>query len=157
IYRTMIGKHMRPYGEYPKIVHDYQIIYQAANSGLRPTLPSNTPDVLVNLFKKCTDADPMVRPTCEDLITEIETIQDIYKENKEEWDVLMPRITINRNRFYRKGGEMLRGLMKIKTPQRNLREDLVKRGILPPDIFMRVSKSEDVYLSRKRSSSQSVL
>lgn len=86
IYRIIEGKHMRPYGEYPFIIHDFQIIIQAATKGLRPSLPPQTPPELEKIYLKCIDQDPDVRPTCVELIDEIKSIQQIYKENKSSWD-----------------------------------------------------------------------
>lgn len=46
-YRTINKKYQRPFGEYPNLVRDFQIIIQVSKHQLRPTIPSSTPKSLV--------------------------------------------------------------------------------------------------------------
>lgn len=136
VHRVIVGKHMRPYGEYPKIIHDFQIIVQAATRNLRPTLPPSTPAEIEKVFSLCINSDPDVRPSCEELLEILENIKNVYNENKEKWDTVSYAHKMESfppPRFYRKGPAVrLSGkeLVRNKHPTRNLREDLEKKGIL---------------------------
>ncbi|GBG25625.1 Protein kinase, putative [Hondaea fermentalgiana] len=50
-----------------------EIMRAVALKGLRPTIPSNCPKVVVNLLRKCWDSDPSKRPTFDKIIPEVET------------------------------------------------------------------------------------
>ena len=50
------------HAEFKNITLDFQIIYQTAKKGLRPTIPENAPPLLANLMQRCWALDPADRP-----------------------------------------------------------------------------------------------
>lgn len=86
--RTMKGKYEQPYAEF-NLVYDFQIIVQASQ-GLRPSPPPDTPTILLDLIKSCTDGDATKRPTAAEVVDKITEIKEIYKANQSEWDSLLP-------------------------------------------------------------------
>lgn len=93
-YRTMKGEYLRPYGEYPFMVRDYQIIIQVARKDLRPTIPDRTPapiaDIIRSLWAK-KPANP--RPTASQLLEMFEHLEtQVYANAKAEWDSALPPI-----------------------------------------------------------------
>lgn len=84
IIRTMTGKYSQPYSEYKNITFDFQIIIQAAKDKLRPTLPSDTPEILVKLVQQCVHEENETRPTCLDVIETLKEAIEHYS-SKGSW------------------------------------------------------------------------
>eukprot|EP01119_Soliformovum_irregulare_P023991 TRINITY_DN8503_c0_g1_i2.p1 TRINITY_DN8503_c0_g1~~TRINITY_DN8503_c0_g1_i2.p1 ORF type:complete len:696 (-),score=115.98 TRINITY_DN8503_c0_g1_i2:42-2129(-) len=68
VQRCMTGKYRRPYADHPEIVHDFQILIQAAQQGTRPSIPEDCPKSVAFILKQCVLGDPEARPTCRELI-----------------------------------------------------------------------------------------
>lgn len=85
----MTGMYANPYDSY-----GYQMQMQiliGVNNGIRPPIPPNTPECLVEILK-CTGApDPKDRPTTEDLINKFVLAFEEYKANRETWDKAIPK------------------------------------------------------------------
>lgn len=169
IHRIIVGRHMRPYAEYPNIIRDFQIIIQAATKNLRPTLPSNTPEELKTIYFKCVDNDPDNRPSCEQLIEQIKAVQTVYQENKEQWDEIafdvakQARISrLTRNDSSRSPKRLAR-----KEYTRDFKKDLQKLGIDPKNknldysekrvstTFLKDPTTQELFGNRYRSISHS--
>eukprot|EP01122_Echinamoeba_exundans_P014733 TRINITY_DN672_c0_g1_i1.p1 TRINITY_DN672_c0_g1~~TRINITY_DN672_c0_g1_i1.p1 ORF type:complete len:717 (+),score=83.41 TRINITY_DN672_c0_g1_i1:1014-3164(+) len=85
IMKAMKGKYHRPYGEFPELIHDFQVLMQATK-GVRPTIPANCPAVLAALVKACWAPRPEERPACADLIVLLEVLQKDYDAYKQKWN-----------------------------------------------------------------------
>jgi serine/threonine protein kinase len=85
IMKAMKGKYHRPYGEFPELVHDFQVLMQATK-GVRPSIPANCPGVLAALVKACWAPRPEERPACADLIVLLEVLQKDYDAYKSKWN-----------------------------------------------------------------------
>jgi hypothetical protein len=86
VHRLIVGRHNRPYYEFPNLQHDFQIIIQAATKGLRPSIPAQCPAPVADLIKLCWNADPQLRPTCEDLVKHLDRLTLEYEDRKSMWD-----------------------------------------------------------------------
>jgi serine/threonine protein kinase len=86
LQRLLLGRHTRPYSEYPDMKHDFQIIIQAATRDIRPTLPPSCPASVAALVTQCWAADPAQRPSCAELLVKIETLSTEYSQKRELWD-----------------------------------------------------------------------
>lgn len=84
LFRTMNGRYRLPYLEY-KLV-DFQIPYQVAEKGIRPTAPENSPKPYVDLMNHCLEQNENDRPSTDELLKRLIEIEKIYDENSEEWD-----------------------------------------------------------------------
>lgn len=85
VVRTIKGKYEQPYSEYPHLVFDFQIIIQAAQKDLRPTVPPTAPQALRELIQKCFSKKADDRPCSTELLTAIKKIKEDWEANKEEW------------------------------------------------------------------------
>jgi len=103
VYRLLVGRHNRPYHEYPALQHDFQIIVQVrcaaaasgnahfhisfqAAKGVRPIIPDRCPAAMLDLINSTWAGEPEARPTCDELIRRIEQLEKIYEDQKEVWD-----------------------------------------------------------------------
>jgi len=90
-YRTVVGEYMRPYAD-GHFIADCQILVAVAKRGLRPTVPSQLPAEFKEILRNCWETDPDNRPDCDEILTKLEEIQELYKSNKSaEWDAILPR------------------------------------------------------------------
>ena len=71
--RVASGKYSAPFKEYPFITLDIQIIIQASQKHLRPTIHKDVPERFAALIRRCWDPDPDARPTTADLLAFIAT------------------------------------------------------------------------------------
>eukprot|EP01114_Cavostelium_apophysatum_P021152 TRINITY_DN7295_c0_g1_i1.p1 TRINITY_DN7295_c0_g1~~TRINITY_DN7295_c0_g1_i1.p1 ORF type:complete len:250 (+),score=60.12 TRINITY_DN7295_c0_g1_i1:136-885(+) len=88
LYRCVTGEYQRPYAEYTYITQPFQIIIQAAQKGLRPTIPiiDKCPPMLVNLITACWDSVPEKRPTAKGVLAELENLRIDFENRPEEWN-----------------------------------------------------------------------
>eukprot|EP01102_Stenamoeba_stenopodia_P005238 TRINITY_DN1578_c0_g1_i1.p1 TRINITY_DN1578_c0_g1~~TRINITY_DN1578_c0_g1_i1.p1 ORF type:complete len:759 (+),score=197.44 TRINITY_DN1578_c0_g1_i1:262-2538(+) len=84
--RVVKGKYEQPYSEYPHLVFDFQIIIQAAQKDLRPTIPASLDPLLKELIQKCFSKNPDDRPNAEQFLAALLTLKERWEANKEEWD-----------------------------------------------------------------------
>eukprot|EP01094_Clydonella_sp_ATCC50884_P024091 TRINITY_DN5953_c0_g2_i1.p1 TRINITY_DN5953_c0_g2~~TRINITY_DN5953_c0_g2_i1.p1 ORF type:complete len:1082 (-),score=343.30 TRINITY_DN5953_c0_g2_i1:672-3917(-) len=89
VVRIMKGRYERPYAEFPELQYDFQIIVQTSK-GRRCTIPPQCPESIRQLITACWAAEPDDRPWCAQLIGEIQKLQREYRQNKDEWDALLP-------------------------------------------------------------------
>jgi hypothetical protein len=75
-----------PYSEYKHLQFDFQIIIQAAQKNLRPTIPETTPAPLKALIERCFDPQAENRPSAEEVVESLRSIKQHYEQNKEEWN-----------------------------------------------------------------------
>jgi hypothetical protein len=85
---AFLGKYETPYGDL-NLKIDFQVLYQVAEKGKRPKMPSRCPQPLADLIARILDKDAEVRPTTGQLLEELEKIFEIYNSNKEEWDAMV--------------------------------------------------------------------
>lgn len=137
ILRIILGHHSRPFGEFKKINHDFQILIQSSK-GLRPTLPLSTPQSLYKLYFDCVSGDPKKRPNSEELLKRIESILLQYNSKPENWDHLVkggvitkPHRVENSSPDPNKDSNTKGGLLRSPMASRNLVNDLAKRGVSP--------------------------
>jgi serine/threonine protein kinase len=88
IVKCMTGNYLKPYQEYSYINMELQILYQAAEMGLRPTLPKNCPELLADLVRRCWSADPNDRPDAEEIQDFLLAARDQYSKEPQRWDSL---------------------------------------------------------------------
>jgi len=88
VYRLLKGKYQRPYGEYPELTHDFQILMQASK-GVRPSIPVGCPRSLAGLINLCWAVEPNDRPTCKELLQALMLVSKDYQINKDDWDKLI--------------------------------------------------------------------
>ena len=85
ITRVVAGVYKRPYGEYPELQFDFQVIIQTSR-GKRCTIHPATPPSFVQLINHCWDARAVNRPTSKELLKKILVLQQEYKENVDLWN-----------------------------------------------------------------------
>lgn len=86
VMRCLSGKYQRPFGEFKDITIDFQVIIQVSKNGLRPSIPSLCPKPMEELIRKMWDQDPTKRPTCSQLLQELDDLEKVYENNEEEWN-----------------------------------------------------------------------
>eukprot|EP01117_Protostelium_nocturnum_P012712 TRINITY_DN4691_c0_g1_i3.p1 TRINITY_DN4691_c0_g1~~TRINITY_DN4691_c0_g1_i3.p1 ORF type:complete len:937 (-),score=335.21 TRINITY_DN4691_c0_g1_i3:142-2952(-) len=92
--RVLKGKYDSPYSEF-KFQFDWQILLAVTQNDQRPTLPLNTPQVIIDLIKPCLELDQSKRPTAQVLHDQIHEAYLIFKENRVEWDKLLEESLAN--------------------------------------------------------------
>ena len=83
--RTVTGVYKKPFSEYEDIQYDYQIIIRSAKDQLRPTIPDTCPPSLSQLIQDCWTADKDKRPSCVDIIQRLQSIEELYLNDKEKF------------------------------------------------------------------------
>jgi len=73
---VMTSKYEQPYAEF-QLQFDFQIIVQSS-LGLRPNIPIGTPRRFVDLYLKCVNANPDLRPNAKEVYESIEEMKQIY-------------------------------------------------------------------------------
>jgi serine/threonine protein kinase len=63
VYRIIRRRYAAPYSEFPKLKHDFQIFFHAAENNGRPTIPPSCHPGLTELIQQCLHADPDRRPS----------------------------------------------------------------------------------------------
>ena len=71
--RVATGTYTAPFKEYPFIVMDIQIIIQASQKHLRPTIHRAVPERFAQLIRRCWDPDPNARPEAIQLLALLES------------------------------------------------------------------------------------
>jgi len=89
--RVIRGQYQRPYFEYP-FTMDFQIIVQAADHQLRPTIPSDCCSRLSALITKCWDNDPVARPECNQILEELHALNEHCQQHPELWPCAPPTL-----------------------------------------------------------------
>jgi hypothetical protein len=87
--RLLKRKYEAPFAEY-KFPMDFQIAYQAAEKGVRPTLMSTCPTPWAELIKRCWDKSQDIRPSTTDLLEAINSLYDLYTANPSPWNAAIP-------------------------------------------------------------------
>jgi len=95
VCRLIIGEYQRPYGEFPHLKFDFQIIIQTAKQKLRPTIPKDCPPSIVEVITTLWNEEPDVRPDCTQLISTLEDIEKTYEKNKIDWNKLLTKPATN--------------------------------------------------------------
>jgi hypothetical protein len=85
VYRAIRGGYQQPFSEFPNLHHDFQIMLQAA-SGVRPTIPTETPEPMRLLIQDCVSADVSKRPTAGQVAERLTKMKKDYRASAEEWD-----------------------------------------------------------------------
>lgn len=78
-------QYQSPYSSYKSLIHDFQIIVQAAKKGIRPEINDDIPVSIVNLIKLCWDHEPKNRPDVDSLLNFFEDIS-VYPNQPEKWE-----------------------------------------------------------------------
>eukprot|EP01130_Rhizamoeba_saxonica_P014674 TRINITY_DN642_c0_g1_i1.p2 TRINITY_DN642_c0_g1~~TRINITY_DN642_c0_g1_i1.p2 ORF type:complete len:198 (-),score=18.95 TRINITY_DN642_c0_g1_i1:63-656(-) len=82
VNKLTTGTYRAPFSEYTYIKHDFQIIHQSAVNNLRPTIQDTFPDNVAELIVSCWDPNPHDRPSCNQLISSINSIRNLYRKKK---------------------------------------------------------------------------
>jgi ankyrin repeat protein len=90
VYRILTGKYLRPFGEFKHLQFDFQILIQACKMNLRPTIPTNTPQSLIDLITICWAPERDSRIEAAEVLQRLKTIEAEYKENTATWNALLP-------------------------------------------------------------------
>jgi len=85
-YRVVNGLYQAPYKEYPELKLDFQILTQAADKKLRPTIPITTKPAIADIIQRSWSHEPENRPLFTEVISVIQASQQDYALNKESWD-----------------------------------------------------------------------
>lgn len=88
-YRTITAKYLRPFGEFKHLQFDFQILIQACKMNLRPTIPPNTPQSLVDLITQCWAPERDSRLEAVEVFDRLTKIEAEYKENSATWNGLL--------------------------------------------------------------------
>jgi len=88
VTRCMTGQYHAPYSEYPDIYHDFQIIFLTASQNRRPTIPLKTPPPIKELLEQCWIGNPDERPTCDEILLQVQSIYVEYQTEKKAWENL---------------------------------------------------------------------
>jgi len=88
IYRLIYGFYQRPYGEYPTLQYDFQIIVKASKEQVRPTIPASTPEGIKSLIRKCWAPEADSRPSCEEILADLQAVRAEYEKNVPQWQSL---------------------------------------------------------------------
>lgn len=83
--RVVIGEYQRPFSEYPNIKMDFQIMLNSKD-GVRPTLTTQAPASLRDIYQSCVAQNPADRPTCTQLSQLLVKIEADYLANPLEWE-----------------------------------------------------------------------
>jgi serine/threonine protein kinase len=79
------GELQRPYGEFPDIKYDYQIIFNVAQKSLRPTIPPMCHKKMKQLIEHCWAQEPVNRPTAFEVIDSVKQLRKNYTKKKSKW------------------------------------------------------------------------
>jgi len=82
--RCVKGKYDKPYYD-NNFENSIQIVMQTPK-GLRPTIPTPAPQMLVNLIQDCWDNETSKRPDAEQLLLKLEECQKDLLENVLHWE-----------------------------------------------------------------------
>jgi len=85
VYRVINQLYQQPFGEYPSLRMDFQILIASAKKGVRPTMPPTTPAALAELIKRCLEREADKRPSTLEVQQALEKIQEDYVKNKQIW------------------------------------------------------------------------
>jgi hypothetical protein len=88
LYRSVTGEYQRPYAEYTYITEPFQIIIQAAQFGLRPTVPavSSSATLFSNIIHKCWLPDPSQRPSTQYILQQLELCKADFDLHADVWN-----------------------------------------------------------------------
>jgi serine/threonine protein kinase len=84
INRCCKGKYEKPYAE-NNFENSIQIVMQTPK-GLRPTLPTQAPRMILELVKDCWDNDQQKRPNTDQLLVRLEECQKDLLDNPYAWE-----------------------------------------------------------------------
>ncbi|KAL6041653.1 Set3 complex subunit with deacetylase, meiotic-specific repressor of sporulation proteins [Balamuthia mandrillaris] len=85
VQRSMSGTYKKPYEEY-NFSLDVQILVQAAEHGLRPTLPANLPEAVQHLIQRCWSPTVAQRPSAREIVSELEKLEEQYAADPQAWE-----------------------------------------------------------------------
>ncbi len=88
---------MRPFSEFDHITTPMQVLTEAWNNYLRPTIPSNAAPKIVNVVKSCWDRVANNRPSTSGLLLMLEDCWRDYEDHPEEWNQRLPINSENNN------------------------------------------------------------
>jgi len=84
--RCIKRDYQRPYGEYPNLHFDFQIIIQTAKKGVRPTIPPSCPENFAELIRTCWQHESDKRPDCKEILDKLENMEQDYLTNIGVWN-----------------------------------------------------------------------
>lgn len=91
IHRVVSGTYLRPYGEYPNMVFDFQIAVQVMQNNVRPTLPQNIPRQLKKIVTQAWMTEPEERPTISEIASVLSEIGERRRINPTKWQADLGR------------------------------------------------------------------
>lgn len=65
---------------------DFQIFYQVAEKGIRPTIPKETPTSWTSLIQECLKPTPEQRPSAQKLLELLQRAHEDYASNTSLWN-----------------------------------------------------------------------
>jgi len=89
IYRVINGQYQIPYGEYPALRMDFDIIFNVAQKNLRPTIPKTCHAELATLVSSCWTKDPSQRPTATEVLKSLNELENDFRRAPAMWNGLI--------------------------------------------------------------------
>ncbi len=89
VARVIKREYLRPYGEFPNLQFDFQIIIQTAKKGIRPTIPSSCPEEMTQLIKSCWAHEADKRPDCKEILAKLDTIEQDFLAQTDVWNATL--------------------------------------------------------------------
>jgi len=85
-YRCIRKTYQQPFQEYPELTMDFQVLVAAAKKDQRPTTPPSCPVELKDLIARSLEKVPDRRPTTDDMITVLTSLEAQYVKDPALYD-----------------------------------------------------------------------
>ncbi len=89
ICRLLKRVYESPFKEFKYIEHEFQVIIQVAQKGLRPTISLKCPPSLVDLIRSCWKDNKNERPDCSTVLERLQSLQTDYEKNSKKWEQML--------------------------------------------------------------------
>jgi hypothetical protein len=87
--RLLTGQYALPFDDIENFLNG-NLLNLTAYKFKRPKIPPGCPVPIMILMGRCWDAEVGSRPSCNELMEEIDSLENVYLSNKAEWDAAVP-------------------------------------------------------------------